>query len=498
MCCATPPGQGTSPGGSRAAQEMHRRELLRWAGGASLAVALSDILCAVEQAPPDLEALFESQRPEVLALAVHVMQKCALDKIMPPTPPLENNWIVPGGPYYLGQWIWDTMFVVDLLSILPDKAQLIRDVFQNYWDFQDRWNRDAPEYARDMITVAIKTEPQEVRQFSQIPILAWGVERVYRRNGDRELLEQCLGRLERFHDWYWRERDLHDNGLITLGAYTGKLQHAKWETFDYECNMDGMQMTAHPRRKARTEGPWYANICVPGNSAYLILAERSLARLAGIAGDEALAARRLRRVEQGVEGMRAHMWDEEAGTFLSVQRDTLEKIPVATIGSWIPLAAGVPTQEMARRMAEVLASPAWMTPLPVPTVDRTDERWKSSAFWRGDVWPPTNYQIASGLAAYGHTDLAATIADKTIANAIEKGVSEHYDSISGKPLGVRDYCMSTTLVTMMLDGLTREHELSLRATAGHDDRRRDDESGESRDAAGNEGGRPSPRKETTS
>ena len=27
-----------------------------------------------------------------------------------------------------------------------------------------------------MITVAIKTEPQEVRQFSQIPILAWGVD----------------------------------------------------------------------------------------------------------------------------------------------------------------------------------------------------------------------------------------------------------------------------------------------------------------------------------
>lgn len=110
------------------------------------------------------------------------------------------------------------------------------------WDFQERWNKKTPEYARDMITVAIKTAPQGERQFSQIPILAWGVERVYQRNHDKELLTQCLGRLERFHDWFWRERDLHDNGLIALGAYTGKLQHAKWETFDYECNMDGMKM----------------------------------------------------------------------------------------------------------------------------------------------------------------------------------------------------------------------------------------------------------------
>jgi len=155
-------------------------------------------------------------------------------------------------------------------------------------------------------------------------------------------------------------------------------------------------------------------------------------------------------------------WDEKAGTFLAVNRDSLEKIPVATIGSWIPLAAGVPTEAMARRMAKVLASPAWQTPLPLPTVDRTDKRWKSSAFWRGDVWPSTNYQIASGLAAYGHVDLAAEIADKIIANAINNGISEHYDSLSGNPLGIRDYCMSCTLVTMMLDGLTKTHKLKLR------------------------------------
>jgi len=175
-----------------------------------------------------------------------------------------------------------------------------------------------------------------------------------------------------------------------------------------------------------------------------------------------MAARREKRIEKGVKGMRDHMWDEAAGTFLSVKRDSLEKIPVATIGSWIPLAACAATKAMARRMAKVLATPAWQTPLPVPTVDRTDKRWKSGTFWRGDVWPSTNYQIAGGLAAYGHTDLAADISDKTIANAIRNGISEHYDSISGKPLGVEDYCMSSTLVTMMLDGLAKKHKLKLR------------------------------------
>jgi glycogen debranching enzyme len=446
---------------------MKRRDFIKFAGATTLAggtlVPLhgeASPTSALEK--PDIRTLFQSDDTDVMALTERVFHKCILEKIQPPTPPLKRRWVRPGGPYYVGQWIWDTMFVVDLLSILPGKKELIREIFQNYWDFQDCWNTRMPDYAQDMVTVAIKTEPQEERQFSQIPILAWGVERVYRRNGDRELLEQCLGRLERFHEWFWRERDVTNIGLLTVGSYSGIVQHARWETFDYECNMDGLALTTHPSRKGPAEGAWYGDIFVTGNTSYLILAERSLARLARIVGDRQMAARRERRIDKGVRAMRDHMWDESAGTFLSVKRDTMEKIPVATIGSWIPLTAGVPTQAMADRMAEVLATPAWQTPLPVPTVDRTDPRWRSNRFWRGDVWPPTNYQIARGLADYGHNRLAADIADKTIANAIENGISEHYDSVSGKPLGIRDYCMSCTLVTMMLDGLTREHNVALR------------------------------------
>ena len=410
----------------------------------------------------DIKSLFMADREDALTLTENVFQKCILEKILPPEPPLKHPWVYPGGPYYKGQWIWDTMFVVDLLSILPGQKQVIRGIFQNYWDFQDRWNQTVPEYAHDMVTVAIKTEPQEVRRFSQIPILAWGVERVYRRNGDKKLLEQCLPRLERFHNWYWRERDITNIGLVTVGSYSGDIQHARWETFDYECNMDDLKLLPHPFRKGENEGAWYGDTWVTGNTAYLIIAEKSLVRLAEAVGDKEMAERRKPFIDKAVRAMRNHMWDDKAGAFLSVKRDGMEKIPVATISSWIPLAAGVPTRKMADRMAEVLETSSWQTPLPVPTVDRRDPRWKSDSFWRGDVWPSTNYQISGGLAAYGHADLAADIADKTVANAIKNGISEHYDSVSGKPLGIRDYCMSCTLTTMMLDGLTGEYELRLR------------------------------------
>jgi len=410
----------------------------------------------------DIKSLFDSNREDALRITERVFHKCILEKILPPQPPLKHNWVQPGGPHYLGQWIWDTMFVVDLLSILPGKEKVIRDIFQNYWDFQDRWNEIVPEYAHDMVTVAIKTFPQELRQFSQIPILAWGVERVFQRNGDKKLLEQCLPRLEKFHDWYWRERDVTNVGLITVGSYSGDVQHARWETFDYECNMDDLKLQKHPTRKGKNEGAWYGDMWVPGNTSYLIMGEKSLMRLAEAVGDTEMAERRKPYIDKAVQAMRDYMWDEEAGTFLSVKKATMKKIPVATISSWLPLAAGVPTKEMAQKMAEVLSTGSWQTPLPLPTVDRKDPRWKSNSFWRGDVWPSTNYQISSGLAAYGHTELAADIADKTVENAIKNGLSEHYDSISGKPLDIKDYCMASTITTMMLDGLTKKYKLELK------------------------------------
>ena len=300
--------------------------------------------------------------------------------------------------------------------------------------------------------------------YSQIPILGWGLERVFKRNADKELLRQSLGPLEKFHEWYWRERDVANAGLVSVGAYSGNTQHARYETFDFECNLDDLKLTPHLVRKGDGEGNWYGDICLPGITGYLISSERSLVRLAEALGDTDMAERRQRRIAKSVEAVRKHMWDEESGTFLAVRRDTLEKIRVATIGSWIPLMADVPTPAMARRMAEAFMTEHWQTPLPIPTVDRNDKRWISNKYWRGDVWPAPNYQVAGGFANYGYRQIAANIADKTVANALKNGISEHYDSMTGKPLGVPYNGMTCTVLTLMLDALSSQYTLKVKGT----------------------------------
>ena len=451
---------------------MNRREF-----GAKTLVAAMGLLIAsrwVANAGPvtgglavNARGMFESNDPDLIRLAEEVYNQCVLGKIKPPEGTLKHCWMQAGtGEAFYGQWIWDAMFVVDLLAILPGQEGLIRGIFQNYWDFQTRWNARRPEYAHGMIACMIEprntTGWNEMPAYSQIPILGWGLERVYKRNGDKELLRQSLGPLESFHEWYWRERDVTNMGLVAVGSYSEVIQHGRYETFDNEVNLDGLKLTPHPVRKGAGEGNWYGDICLPGITSYLVSSECSLVRLAKVLGDTAMVRRRQLRIVKAVAAMRRHMWDEESGTFLAVKRDTLEKVRVATIGSWMPLMSDIPTRAMTRRMARAFMTEHWQTPLPIPTVDRKDPRFDPHSYWRGDVWPAPNYQVACGFARHGYPRIAADIADKTIANALKNGISEHYDSVTGKPLGVPFLGMTCTILTLMLDGLSSRHKLKLR------------------------------------
>ena len=113
-------------------------------------------------------------------------------------------------------------------------------------------------------------------------------------------------------------------------------------------------------------------------------------------------------------------------------------------------------------LVEAIQTDHWQTPLPIATVDRHDQRWVANSYWRGDVWPVPNYQVAAGFAKQGYGAIAADIADKTVANALVHGINEHYDSVTGKPLGVGNLGMSCAIVTMMLDRQTSKYHLKVR------------------------------------
>ncbi|MCL2661368.1 MAG: hypothetical protein FWD64_12750 [Acidobacteriaceae bacterium] len=459
-------------------RKIDRRTILQAIGVSVLSMrsplAFADIGASMSLSHTQVEQLLKpllvTQNPAMFQFAVDVYEHCIFGLIQSAEPPFKHPWLR-GGGYYVGQWLWDTPFVTDLLAAVPSQKKIIRGIYANFWDFQDRWQKAKPPYAGGMIANSIfpYSGPKgnngknwlSFSAFSQAPLLAWGVERAYRRNRDHELVREALPHLEAFHDWYWRERDLDNIGLITVGSYDGVVQDARFETYDQEVDLDSLTLITHPGRPAGPDnGPWYGDIYIPANTAYLLLSEQSLVRLADAVGDHALARRRRPKLNKGVEAMRKHMWDEEHGCFLAVRHKDLSKIRTATIGGLVPLQAGIPSKSQAARMAEVIATDQWNTPLPFPTVNRTAPEYKSDGFWRGDVWPAPAFQILDGLARYGYKKLVFEMAGRLLDNAIKVGVSEHYDSQSGAPLGVRTGLdMSSSLLTMAIEGLSPGHAI---------------------------------------
>lgn len=422
-----------------------------------------------EQIEHILKPLFITDNPAMFRFAVDVYQHCIFGRMQPAELPLKHPWLIPGG-VYVGQWIWDTTFLTDLLAIVPGQQQFIRGIYQNYWDSQQRWSDAKSDYARGMVAnfIAPDSGPKGFSgrnwltfpAYSQAPLLAWGVERVFNRNRDLDLVRAALPHLEAFHDWYWRERDLDNVGLVTVGSYDGVLQDARYETYDNEVDLDTLKLIPHPGRPTGpNNGPWYGDIYIPANTAYLLLSEKSLITIAEQVGDHDLSARRHLRAQKGIAAMREHMWDDAQGCFVAVHRNGLRKLTPATIGGMVPLQGDIPTSAQAQRMAQTLTTSRWNTPIPLPSVDRTASEYRSDGFWRGDVWPSTVFQTLEGLSHFGHRDLVADLAGRLLDNALKVGISEHYDSQTGAPLGVRNLGMSAVMLTMALEALSPRHSI---------------------------------------
>ena len=246
--------------------QLNRRAILASFGATALAIAFPQATVAELTSHAQLEQILKpllvTRDPGLFQFAVTVYERCLLGRVMPAEAPFKHDWLVPGGEY-MGQWIWDTTFLTDLIAILPGRKEFIRGVYQNYWDFQQRWNRAKPEYAQGMLPnfIAPDSGPPgfngkewlTMPVFSQAPLLAWGVERVFARNRDLELVRHALLGLEAFHNWYWRERDLDGFGLITVGSYSGVVQDARFETYDNEVDLDTLKLIPHPKRPAGLE-----------------------------------------------------------------------------------------------------------------------------------------------------------------------------------------------------------------------------------------------------
>ncbi len=400
-----------------------------------------------------MRGLVYTENPQLNNIAEKIFSQCIFSKLLEPLPPaLPNKWFSPGGGY-VGQWVWDTQFVVAAYAPM-DEDQVIRGVFDNYWQTIKN-NPEAPKgsYRYGMVPNYLKDWPPF--GYSQIPILAWGVEQVYRQTGDRKLLEESLPYLIAFDNWYSTERDTDNDGLIEYGAYkpvgkAGMLQTARYETFDYFPSMDSMKLTKHPTRAEG--GEWYGNVEGVEQTCFLLMSERSLVNIANELGEKEIAKRYEKIISSRIAAIQNKMWNSKKKFFYSLDRDTDHPIDVRSIQGFLTMCCDAATKEQAKMLAEELKDTnRWWCAYPVPTVSMDDPKFDMKGFWRGDMWPVTTYLVAYGLNRYGYYNEARILTDKIVDLFIRNGINERYNGVTGQPLGVVGLGMSCSIWSMIVE-----------------------------------------------
>jgi len=412
----------------------------------------------VDKGMAKLDRCVRTEDPQINALIEEMFKHCLLNKVAQPMPPaLPYRWLTASG-MYVGQWLWDTQFMLIPICEL-DEDELVREIYENWWYTIDN-NPEAPKgsYRYGFVPNFLKLWPPV--GFSQIPILAWGCRMVERQTNDKQLIERALPYLIAFDKWHTTERDVDEDLLIEFGAYkhveeilvVDMQQTARYEAFDLHPTTKTMKMTRHPKYEDR--GQWYGNREGVEQTCFVLMSERAIVQIARDLGKEDIAQKYEKIYQQRCQALRQKMWDPQKKFFYTLDRDSDWKVPIKTIQGFFTMTCGAATKEQAAALVKQLRDPKqWWAPCPVPTVAMDDKFYKSDGYWGGDMWPATTYLVTLGLNQYGYHQEAYQLTRKMIDLFTQKGIYEHYDSLSGKPLGIQYIPMSCSIWAMIVQNL---------------------------------------------
>ncbi len=268
---------------------------------------------------------------------------------------------------------WDTCFMVQFarygyhfLPVLPS--------LDNFYRKQDSDGYICREYRRlNGKPVFSKSSADAVNP----PLFSWAEWEYYRISNGLDRLHKVLPGLISYYRWLAAGRQ-NESGLY-------------WSS-PLGCGMDNT-----PRYAAN----WI------DFSAQQVLNSLCIARIAGALGQDKTAEEFYDKNASLSKKINELMWDEKEGYYWDL--DTANAyVPVKTIAPFWTLLAEAASPERVSRLAEHLSNPGeFWRPHVFPTLSADHPLYSPNGdYWRGSVWPLTNYAVIKGLSRCGHKALA--------------------------------------------------------------------------------------------
>ncbi len=412
-----------------------------------------------------------------------------------------SSYTQPAAGLYPHQWLWDSCFIAiglrhrdverakrEILSLLRGQWQngMLPNIIFNddphYATERNIWRSWISPYAPENIATTGITQP---------PMLAEAIYRIGQKLNKSERLrwyEQVLPALIRYHEWLYRDRDPHSEGLvlqihpwevgmdntppwmaelqdhqlnwwirqIKLLHIDGVMDLFRRDTKDIDAkqrfdNIEALAMFDIQRRLRRKaynidrilDHSMFAIEDVAFNSIFI----RSNELLLEIAAEAKypLAKELLTRIEKSRHSF-SQLWDPLTTQYYSRDFITYRLLNQPSAATLLALYSGAIPKDHAKALVRLLNDKqAYGTSFPVPSVPRFSNWYKPNNYWQGPSWVNINWLIIDGLNRYGFLKEAASLRESTLAMVTSYGCYEYFNPENGTGLGTPNFSWTAAL-----------------------------------------------------
>ena len=417
-----------------------------------------------------------------------------------------GQWIVPAADLYPHQWLWDSCFIaIGLRHLDVGRAQVeLKSLLRGQWSNgmlpniifvpdkkyrRDReiWRSYVSPYAPDDVATTGLTQP---------PMLAEAVVQVGKKlkmPERRSWYQQMYPALVGYHEWLYRDRDPHKEGLIILiHPYESGLDSSPpwlselrkhnmplWIKAVEKVHLDWIASVVRRDTQHVTPGQRMGNIDAMAYWAALhrirrkaynseAILSRSLFAVEDLAFNSILirANTLLRDIAKNIkrelppelvadmtrtEKALAGLWDETTGQYYYRSFVGHHLIEESTVATLLPLYAGTISKERAERLVELMKKSKWFgASWPVPSVPLNSPYFDPFKYWQGPTWVNINWLIIDGLRRNGFEIEARQLRERTLQMVTKGGFAEYFNPLTGEPAGAENFSWTAALTIDLL------------------------------------------------
>lgn len=359
---------------------------------------------------------------------------------------LKHDGLFPSYNYewFNGFWSWDSW--KHAVAIAQYDTELAQNQIRAMYDFQDEEGMIADCVYRDTII-----ENHNWRD-TKPPLSAWSVWEVFQVSKDKEFLTELFPKIEKYHNWWYKYRDIDQNGLCEYGSTDASLIAAKWESgMDNAVRFDDAKIIPNGLK-----GGSLNRESVDLN-AYLFAEKAYLAKIALVLGFPAKAQKYQEGAQQLKEEIQQIFYDDETGWYYDIEVTSKAQLKVYGAEGWIPLWTKIATPDQAARMrTTMMDTTKFATYIPFPTLAADHPKFKpKNGYWRGPVWIDQAYFAIQGLRNYGYEEEAIQFSHHLFDRLEglkndDLPIRENYHPLTGEGLESQHFSWSAAHLLMLL------------------------------------------------